>query len=50
LFLWAHPAELRPADVDCTHMPDEEFEFEVCAALGIFNFCVVENTEAQQDA
>jgi hypothetical protein len=32
-FKWAHPAEVMPADVDCTDMTDDEFEAFVIAGV-----------------
>lgn len=29
VFNWVHPAELKPGDLDCTDMSDDEFEAAV---------------------
>lgn len=32
--LWVHPANMKPGDVDCTDMDDDEFEAAVMATNG----------------
>ena len=31
---WMHPEEMRPGDLDCTDMSDEEFEDALDLAIG----------------
>ncbi len=40
-FMRCHALEMRPSDLDCTDLSDDEFEALVCRTVGIFNFCTV---------